>query len=104
MLTTTRIVTAIFRVSTALINIPLAAACDKSTNAASTQAGKAQQTAKGMRGPEGMKGEAGVAGSSSSASDTDTALALVTTFVDGPTGYVFVYAVEGWKFVGSGKN
>jgi hypothetical protein len=28
----------------------------------------------------------------------------VTTFVDGPTGYVFVYTVEGWKFVPATKN
>jgi hypothetical protein len=28
----------------------------------------------------------------------------LTTFVDGPTGFVFVYTVEGWKFVGATKN
>ncbi|MGB8337536.1 MAG: hypothetical protein WCD07_12285 [Burkholderiales bacterium] len=103
MRTTPRMVIGIFLVSAALISIPLAAACDESSNT-STQAGKAQQTAKGMRGPEGMKGVAGVAGSRPSAPDTDPAVSMVTTFVDGPTGYVFVYTVEGWKFVGSGTH
>jgi hypothetical protein len=28
----------------------------------------------------------------------------LTTFVDGPTGYVFVYTAEGWKFVRATKN
>ncbi|MGB8337827.1 MAG: hypothetical protein WCD07_02090 [Burkholderiales bacterium] len=28
----------------------------------------------------------------------------VTTFVDGPTGFVFVHTSEGWKFVRSLKN
>jgi hypothetical protein len=28
----------------------------------------------------------------------------VTTFVDGPTGYVFVFTAEGWKFVPATKN
>jgi hypothetical protein len=32
------------------------------------------------------------------------ATSAVTTFVDGPTGYVFVYTAEGWKFVRSTKN
>jgi hypothetical protein len=32
------------------------------------------------------------------------AATTVTTFVDGPTGFVFVYTVEGWKFVRSSKN
>jgi hypothetical protein len=32
------------------------------------------------------------------------ATASLTTFVDGPTGYVFVYTAEGWKFVRSMKN
>ena len=30
----------------------------------------------------------------------------VTVFIDGPTGFVFVYTAEGWKFVrsmGAGK-
>jgi hypothetical protein len=99
MRTATRIVTGIFLVSS-LINVSLAAACDKNTSAPSTQAAKVQQTAKGMAGPAGMKGEAGMAGGRPSASDTDIAAAVLTTFVDGPTGYVFVYTVEGWKFVG----
>lgn len=31
--------------------------------------------------------------------------APMTTFVDGPTGFVFVYTAEGWKFVrSSGAN
>ncbi len=28
----------------------------------------------------------------------------ITTFIDGPTGFVFVYTVEGWKFVGNLKQ
>lgn len=28
----------------------------------------------------------------------------LTTFVDGPTGFVFVYTAEGWKFVRATKN
>ncbi len=31
--------------------------------------------------------------------------AAMTTFMDGPTGFIFVYTAEGWKFVrGSGAN
>ena len=34
-----------------------------------------------------------------------TPAAPMTTFVDGPTGFVFVYTAEGWKFVrSSGAN
>jgi hypothetical protein len=58
MRTTTRIVTGLFLAKSALINIPLAAACDDAINAS-----KMQQKAEGMRGSEGMKGEAGMSGS-----------------------------------------
>lgn len=32
------------------------------------------------------------------------AAAPITTLVDGPTGYVFVYTADGWKFARSLKN
>jgi hypothetical protein len=29
---------------------------------------------------------------------------LLTVFVDGPSGFVFVYTADGWKFVGDSSN
>lgn len=57
-----------------------------------------------MCGPEGIKGKAGVAGSRAATSDTDPGASQPTTFTDGPTGYVFVYTAEGWKFLGGAKK
>jgi hypothetical protein len=100
MRTVTRIITGFFLATSALISIPLAAHAD----CKDTQTAKVQQTAKGMRGPEGIKGEAGVAGGQPSMSDNDSVASPTTTFIDGPTGYVFVYTVEGWKFAGNTKK
>ena len=99
MRTTMQIITGLFLATSALIDLPLAAACDDAINASKTQ-----RKAEGMCGSEGMKGEEGMSGSKPSLSYSDPAESQVTTFRDGPTGYVFVYTAEGWTFVGGEKK
>ncbi len=101
MRTTNRVAIGICWATSVLITLPFAAACEDFDG---THASKNQQAAKGMRGSEGMKGQAGAAGSSAGAPDEESGSAKLTTFTDGPTGYVFVYTTEGWKFVGGAKK